>query len=133
MTQVPPSTESGQWVETAHMKIRKEGPILYCVFKECPNVTLEIAKHCVQQRVAFSAGVSYPCLIDMRDLKSATAEARAYMGVGGAAYITAGALLIGSPVTKMIANLFLMMNKPPVPTRMFTDEKAAREWLIRNS
>lgn len=127
------STEYGKWVDTAYLRMRKEGNILHCVFKECPNVTLEIAQDCVQQRIAFSAGISYPCLIDMRELKSVTPEARAYMGVEGAKYITTGALLIGSPFTKMIANLFLMVNKPPVPTRMFTDERAAREWLIRNS
>lgn len=96
-------------------------------------MTLEIAQHCVTQRISFSEGKSYPCLIDMRDLQSVTPEARAYMGVEGAECITAGALIIGSPVTKMIANLFLMVNKPPVPTRMFTNESVAREWLIRNS
>lgn len=122
-------TVNDSWRETRYTKIRREGDILHCIFRDCPNVTLEIAQHCVQQRLAAAAGINYPCLIDMRDVKTATQEARAYFAKEGSVGITAGALLIGSQVTKMIANLFLLINRPAVPTRMFTNEMAARTWL----
>ena len=133
MSAQPSDTGTGKWTETRYMRVRKEGPVLHCVFTDCPHLDLEIAKHCVQQRLAISAGISYPCLIDMRDLKSVSTEAREYMAAQGATGVKAGALLIGSQVTKMIANIFLLINKPKVPTKMFTDEKAAREWLKKYS
>ncbi len=123
------STPSESWQETAYTRIRIQEGILHCIFQNCPQMTLEIAMHCVQQRMAAAAGKSYPCLIDMRDVLTATPEARDYFANQGSAGVIAGALLIGSQVTKMLANLFMLVNRPKAPTRMFTDENAAREWL----
>ncbi len=116
-------------VKTPYMKIWMEENILRCIFTEQLEMDLEIAKHCVATRIAFSEGKSHLCLIDMRELKSTTKEAREYMGVEGAKLITAGALLIGSPLTRMLGNIFLTINKPNVPTKLFTDETEAKEWL----
>lgn len=121
--------ESEKWMETHYIRIRREGDILHCIFVNCPNMNLEIAKHIVQQRKAVAAGKSYPCLVDMREILSATQDSRDYFANEGAEGVKAGALLIGSQVTKMLANLFMIINRPKTPTKMFTNEKAAREWL----
>ena len=39
------------------------------------------------------------------------------------------ALLIGPPVTKMLANFFMRQDADRTPTRMFTSEPAAVDWL----
>lgn len=41
------------------------------------------------------------------------------------------ALLIGSPVSRMIGNFFLGINRLRVPVRLFSDEAEALEWLKR--
>ncbi len=127
--QQPVHPPSENWQETHYIRIRITDGILHCIFTNSPNMTLEIAKHCVQQRLAASAGKSYPCMVDIRDMKTATTEAREYFANEGSKGVTGGALIIGSQVTKMLANLFLLVNRPKIPTRMFTDENAAREWL----
>ena len=116
-------------VETPYVKIWKDGDMLCCVFANKLDIDLEIAKHCVEARIMFSEGVSYPCLIDMKDVRSATKAAREYMAAEGAMYMKAGALLIGSVLTRTIGNIFLSINKPEVPAKLFTDEKEAKEWL----
>jgi hypothetical protein len=45
------------------------------------------------------------------------------------AQATAVALLVGSSVSKVVANFIIGMKRMPVATRMFTDENAAVSWL----
>ena len=116
-------------IETPYVKIWKAENMLFCVFANKLDMDIEIAKHCVQARIKFSEGVSYPCLIDMKGMRSVTKAAREYMAKEGAMHMKAGALLIGSTLTKTIGNIFLMINKPEVPAKLFTDEKEAKEWL----
>jgi len=115
--------------ENKYMVIKKEEKILDCKFVENLEMDLEIAKICVADRIKFSKGISYPAMIDMSGLRSVTKEAREYMGKEGAALITAGALIVHSPLTQILGNLFLTLNKPKVPTKIFTDKNDAREWL----
>jgi hypothetical protein len=42
---------------------------------------------------------------------------------------SAAALLIGSPLTRAIGNFFMGLNKPLIPTRLFTSETEALAWL----
>jgi hypothetical protein len=42
---------------------------------------------------------------------------------------TALALIAGSPVTQMIANFFIGINRTTTPQQMFTDEGKAIAWL----
>jgi hypothetical protein len=46
--------------------------------------------------------------------------------------VSAIALLAASPATQVIANFFLGLDRPDVPTEMFTDEAQARAWLRRH-
>ncbi|MGQ0829315.1 MAG: DUF7793 family protein [Bacteroidota bacterium] len=39
------------------------------------------------------------------------------------------ALLTRSPLSRMIANIYLTLKKPAYPTKVFSDETEARKWL----
>jgi len=57
-------------------------------------------------------------------------EARRYFaGEETAKVESAAALLIESPLSKAIGNFFMGLNKPIVPTRLFTSEAEALAWL----
>ena len=69
-------------------------------------------------------------LVDMRRIQSQSREARAYFtGPEAVARLDAVALLVSSPVSRMIATFFLRFRQQPIPTRLFDDEAAARAWL----
>ena len=69
-------------------------------------------------------------LIDMRDITEISKEARDYFANERTASIQrATALLTDSPVSRVIGNFFMGLNKPISPTRMFTDPQKAIEWL----
>jgi len=69
-------------------------------------------------------------LVDMREMKSITREAREYYANQRTSSIQrATALLVKSKVTKVMANFFMGLNKPVTPTRMFIEPEEAIQWL----
>jgi hypothetical protein len=73
-------------------------------------------------------------LVDMRGVRAQTREARLYFAGPEAERVSAAvALLIGSPVSRVLANFFLRIMPQRVPTALFTDEPAAVSWLLENS
>lgn len=75
-------------------------------------------------------GRKHPLLIDLKHLQSITPEARAYFSARDRETdICAFAFLIHSNFQRMVGNIFIQFNRPPIPTRLFTNEEEARAWL----
>jgi hypothetical protein len=75
-------------------------------------------------------GRKHPLLIDLKHLKSITPQARAYFSARDReSDINAFGFVIHSAFQRMVGNIFIQFNNPPVPTRLFTDENAALDWL----
>jgi len=71
-----------------------------------------------------------PVLVDMRGMRAESRAAREYFtSEETASKVSAVALLVGSPVSKMIGNLFLRLGAHRIPTRLFTDDASARRWI----
>jgi len=70
-------------------------------------------------------------LTDWRDIAlRITREAREYYaGPDISQHRVAEALLINTMAARITANFYLRVNKPLTPTRLFTDEQKAIEWL----
>jgi|SRR6218665_958225 len=80
---------------------------------------------------SFFVDEKFPILIDSRGIKSISREARSFFTANGRETNTmAFAILIDSSVSKVVGNFFLGINKPAVPTKLFTNEKEALNWLI---
>ncbi|MFI5151009.1 MAG: hypothetical protein ACHQRM_14835 [Bacteroidia bacterium] len=59
-------------------------------------------------------------------------EAREYSTTGDRAYNRrADAFVIHSLSQRLVANFYLKVNKPKVPTHFFSEEKDAVEWLLK--
>jgi hypothetical protein len=70
-------------------------------------------------------------LVDMRGMRSQTREAREYLtGPEAARAALAVALLVGSPVSRVLGNFFLRFGAHRVPTSLFTNEDDAIAWLL---
>lgn len=75
-------------------------------------------------------GRKHPLLIDLKHLKSITPPARAYFSARDRETdICAFAFLIHSAFQRMVGNIFIQFNNPPLPTRLFNDEETALAWL----
>ncbi len=76
-------------------------------------------------------GKSYPMLADIKSVRDTTKEARDFLASKeGCAGLIAIAIMINSPISKMIANFFILASRPVIPTKMFTDETEAKKWLL---
>ena len=97
------------------------------------QVTEELAKENVDAQESVRDAVSKAktrVLIDMTAVSEISKEARDYFANERTASIQrATALLIGSPVSRVIGNFFMGLNKPISPTRLFTDPQKAIQWL----
>lgn len=75
-------------------------------------------------------GRKHPLLIDLKHLKSITPQARAYFSARDRETdINAFGFIIHSTFQRMVGNIFIQFNNPPIPTRLFTDEATALDWL----
>ena len=94
------------------------------------EISLELAGEHLDLHVKITGGKKTPVLSDIRTIKSITREARLHLSGEEAEKIhLCIALLISSNVSKVIGNFFLGLNKPNFPTRLFTSEEKAMEWL----
>jgi hypothetical protein len=118
-----------QTVETPYLKIWHRENFLHCVYADDLVVDLTVAQLCVAERIRFSKGKSYAVFVDMRGIKMVHKDAREHLAKEGSELVLAGALLINSPLSRALGNIFLTINKPRVPCRLFTDESNAIEWL----
>ena len=95
--------------------------------------TEELAKENIDAQESVRDAVSKAktrVLIDMTAVSEISKEARDYFANERTASIQrATALLIGSPVSRVIGNFFMGLNKPISPTRLFTDPQKAIKWL----
>lgn len=71
-----------------------------------------------------------PMLVDLNNVKSVSKESRGiYSSEETAKYLFAAALLIGNPVSRIIGNFYLGINKTCMPVKMFTGSDEAVTWL----
>jgi len=107
------------WDETTSVGWTVWSPGLYCRLPEAQAVLASIA--------ALHRG-TIPMLVDIREAGPIDRPARELFSRAGGP-CSSVALLAGSAVTRMAANIFLGFNRPAIPTKMFTSEAEAVDWL----
>ncbi|MCB9136491.1 MAG: hypothetical protein H6636_13775 [Anaerolineales bacterium] len=71
-----------------------------------------------------------PLLAAMRGTKNVTIEARAHLAAPQTSLnIIAIAVLVDSPISRIIVHFFLNVNRPTIPIREFPPEEEALTWL----
>lgn len=108
------------------------GPDGVCrtVAKPGAVIDLNAAKENSAAVNGFYTHKKFPLLVDARHLKSISGEARKHFSTNGrSTNITSFALIIGSPLSSIIGNFFMSLNRPHIPARLFTNESDALEWL----
>ncbi len=68
-----------------------------------------------------------PLLVDIRDMAYIDRKSRALFE--DAEGVSAVALLVGSPISKVIGSFFIGLNKTAIPIKLCTSEDEAVEWL----
>ena len=103
-----------------------------CRTKTKPGAIVNL-KEAVENSIAvdsFYNGKKFPILVDARQVKSMAKEARAHFSTNGRkTNINSMAIMVKSPLSRVIGNFFMGLNRPNVPARLFDNEAEAVEWL----
>jgi hypothetical protein len=106
----------------------KEG-ILFFAYKEGVRIDINAAKKIIEARAQFQNDRYYPLLTDIRGVSYFEKPARDYFATEGTRLIRSTAILVGSPMSVLIARFYLSINKPAIPTQIFTNRDEALKYL----
>ncbi|WP_437996724.1 hypothetical protein WMF26_38000 [Sorangium sp. So ce185] len=116
------------WLDDANGIVRVE-------FAPGTHQTIQIAREVIAGINSITSGARRPALVDLTRVKAADRDARSYYGSPEAtASWSAAALLVDSPLSTTIANIWMAVfstihGKRANPSKIFSDEAAAVEWL----
>ncbi|MEK7704047.1 MAG: STAS/SEC14 domain-containing protein [Myxococcota bacterium] len=94
------------------------------------EVTLEDAKETMAAYIGLCEGKRRPLLVDTKTMKALAREARLYYAGDEAARVaTAVAIIVGTPVSRVLGNFYLGLSNPRLPSRLFSSDEEALNWL----
>lgn len=103
-----------------------------CRTKTKPQAEITL-KEAIENSTAVSSlykNKKFPLLVDARNVKTMAKEARKHFSTNDReTRITSMAIMVKSPLSRVVGNFFMGLNKPKIPARLFDDENAAVEWL----
>ena len=95
------------------------------------TMELEDARECLRLTYEVAGRACRPVLVDMSGIRAETRDARLYFASDEAvALYAAVAIVVSSPVSKVIGNFFMRLTQHRRPTRLFNDETSAVDWLV---
>jgi hypothetical protein len=107
---------------------------VHAVMKQGCEMALDDAKENVAAIFELSGRERTLVLVDTRGVRWQSREARDYFTSANAAEATAAvALIVGSPVSRVLGSFFMRLEKHRFPTALFDDESKAIHWLLEHS
>lgn len=103
-----------------------------CVTVVLPGSEIKVADAIENSKavIEVSDGNIFPMIVDTRKIKSIEKEARDHFSMRNRkGQVNAIAILISSPISVIVGNFFMGLNKPTVPTKLFKDEGRALKWV----
>lgn len=110
------------------MWLRPDG-IVQVVWVPRATAHFEDATATLDAMAKVTGGRRSPMLVDMRDTGPQDRSTRAAW-TSRPELQSAVALIVGTPLSRMLGNLLLMVNKPQFPVRLFDHEAPAVAWLL---
>lgn len=107
-----------------------DGGVVRLRIADDTEVTTRDAEAAVDAVASLTAGVPHPLLVDLRSVGPMKRPARKVFADSNVA--SRVALLVGSPVSRMLASFGLGLDRPRhgAPLKVFDDEAPARQWLL---
>lgn len=121
--------ENEQTTRVARIWVGEDG-IVRIIFVPGAEVTLRDAREIMDAYHKLRKGRRLPLLVDTRRMRSNSREARhLFAGEEAQGSATAAAIIVDTPVTRVLANFYLGLSKPRLPSRLFSSEDEALAWL----
>ena len=109
------------------MWLRPDG-VVQQIWASQVEIGLEDATEAIQVMTELTGGRRSPLLVDTRDSRAVTRSARRELASRDD-LVSAVAVIVGSPLSRVMGEFFLSVNRPRFPMRLFGDETSAVAWL----
>lgn len=122
---------NGDDMGTAHPKFRiwlRQDGVVHLVWAPQVATGLEDAIAAIEAMERLTDGRPAPLLVDTHDSGPQDRAARMEF-VRRGDLVSAVALVVATPLSRMMGDFFLTVSRPKVPTRLFDDEASALAWL----
>lgn len=106
-----------------------EDGILFFICNEGLRVDLGATKKMAAMFISFQGGILHPIYVDLSGVAETTKSARDFMAQEVRTFSTRCAFVSKSAWGAAIANFYLKVSKPLVPTKLFDDPEKAIEFL----
>jgi len=109
-------------LKTEHVTFWIENGIIHTTYVPGLIVTFDIAKQIVEERIEYTSGLTYPGLANVNQAKKADYDAMKYWATADA-YRCLSSLSVYSNnrLTNIFVNFWLKVDKPPKPSKFFTN------------
>jgi hypothetical protein len=115
--------------EISSVALRSDG-VMVARIKANEEIDVKHVIEIVNAMEQMGAGRKFPLLIIVGEYTLPSAEARNYIATAESdPFASAEAYVIQSLSQKLVGNVYLSLNKPARPTKLFTSEEKAVEWL----
>ena len=122
-------TKERSYEDVNYSLVLQDG-IMVGEIKEGVVINKDVSAIMIRERLRLSEGKSYPVILDGRKAKYWTMSSRNnYMKELSYDLITAAAVILSSPIMKVIWNYTTKLFPPPVPLKVFPERESAIEWL----
>lgn len=120
-------------VEISHATLTQYADgVMYFHYHDNLYVDLEAAKAIIHSaRAEMETIAPRPTIVDISGVKGVSREARHYLSTSpdNMSIASGVAMIAGNPISRVIGNFFLGLNRPPIPVKLFGDFESARAWL----
>ena len=112
-----------------HLFLKDTG-ILHVVALDGAYLEYEDGLEIIEAVAQIAQAKRLPVMVDIRKAKGASHACRKlFQGEELAKYQSAAALIVDSPISYLVGNFFIGLNKTPFPLQIFTNEDKALDWL----
>lgn len=109
-----------------------EDGLSWLTFEPGAEITGEVAVQLLElAKKTYVESEYFRVIIDLRTNPTITSEARDFAAGNTQSFISAYAILVDELAMKLVGNFFINFHKPEQPTKIFTNEKEARKWLLQ--
>jgi hypothetical protein len=121
--------ENAEVVRVAKVWLGEDG-IVRVIHVPDAEVELADAEETMAAYLKIYEGKKRPLFVDTKTMKNLAREARHYYASEEAARVaSAVAIIISTPLSRVLGNFYLGLSNPHLPTRLFTEEDEALDWL----
>lgn len=113
-------------LRTAEVQLLEDNIVFINILPKA-EIFLEDANKLYDAVMKLAEGNLYPLLIDAKSIVSMDRDARKRFSHEET--VSAVALIVGTPLSKIIGNFFIGLNKTAIPFKLFSSKSDALEWL----